>query len=146
MAQGLWQDGVYREVRSATEHAEFRLMLSSIADLYLTSRVLILMDNTYMTRFWTTMEAWCSMMKATANGVRTARDDEARYTIECIHNADAEFMVPYLKKKLGGLTPEQVVSFLASTDVAVTNMKDKETLLPIVRRTNEHVRDVLSRV
>ena len=131
--------------RGEVDLREFKLMLDSITDLYLTSRVLILMDNTYMTRFWTTMEAWCSMMTSTPNGVRTALDNEERYTIECIHNADAEFMVPYLKKKLGSLTPAQVANFLASPDVAVSNAKDKHTILPIVRKTNEHVRDVLSR-
>ena len=32
-------------------------MLAAIADLYLTSHVLILLDNTYMARFWTQFEA-----------------------------------------------------------------------------------------
>ena len=34
---------------------------------------------------------------------------------------------------------------LASPDVAVTNAKDKETILPVVRRVDEHVRQVLIR-
>ena len=32
---------------------------------------------------------------------------------------------------------------LASPDVAVTNAKDKETILPIVRKVDDHVRQVL---
>ena len=56
--------------RSASDEAEFSLMLAAIADLYLTSNVLILLDNTYMTRFWTLMEAWCAMMTATSGGVK----------------------------------------------------------------------------
>jgi len=40
--------------RTSAELDEFQNMLSAIADLYLTSRVLILLDNTYKTRFWTT--------------------------------------------------------------------------------------------
>ena len=33
---------------------------------------------------------------------------------------------------------------LASPDVAVTNKKDKETMLPIVGKTDEHVREMMS--
>ena len=39
------------------EKEEFDNMLKSIVDLYLTCRVLILLDNTYLGRFWTLMEA-----------------------------------------------------------------------------------------
>lgn len=38
--------------RTADEQREFDLMLGSIADLYLTARVLIILDTTYVTRFW----------------------------------------------------------------------------------------------
>ena len=38
--------------RTADELEQFGWMLGAIADLYLTARVLILMDNIYLTRFW----------------------------------------------------------------------------------------------
>jgi len=129
--------------RSAKEKREFELMLRSIADLYLTSKVLIILDNTYMTRFWTLMEAWCSMMTVTSQGVRSASEAEQRYSIVCIHNADNEFGVPKLIKMLLTKTPNKVANMLASPDVQVTNAKDKETLLPVVRRIDDHVREVL---
>ena len=40
------------DTRTPAEKAEFDLMLNSIADLYLTSRVLILLDGSYSSRFW----------------------------------------------------------------------------------------------
>ena len=43
--------------RTPVEKAEFVSMLSCIADLYLTTRVLIILDNTYIGRFWTMTEA-----------------------------------------------------------------------------------------
>ena len=61
------------------------------ADLYLTSNVLIILDNTYMTRFWTLMEAWYSMKNVSADGVKPASEAEKRYTIACIHNAEPKF-------------------------------------------------------
>ena len=52
--------------RTPAEKAEFDHMLKAIADLYLTAKVLILLDKMYLTRFWTTMEGWCSMQQVTS--------------------------------------------------------------------------------
>ena len=41
-------------------------------------------------------------------------------------------------------TPTEISRFLASPDVFVTNKKDKTTMLPIVGKTNEHVREMMS--
>ena len=68
---------------------------------------------------------------------------DCRYTIICIHEADLEFSHPMLVKKLSTKSPAEVATMLASPDVAVTNMKDKKTMLPIVAKTDEHVRHVL---
>ena len=38
--------------RTRTEKEDFDKMLNAITDLYLTTRVLILLDNTYIGRFW----------------------------------------------------------------------------------------------
>ena len=74
--------------RTPVDRDEFQAMLSCIADLYLTTQVLILLDMTYMGRFWTLMEAWCAMQTTTPEGVRPCKTDaEKRYTIACIHNA-----------------------------------------------------------
>ena len=57
-----------KDDRTPAEKAEFDLMLSAIADLYLTAKVLILLDKMYLTRFWTTMEGWCSMQQVDVGG------------------------------------------------------------------------------
>ena len=41
-------------------------------------------------------------------------------------------------------TPDEITQYLAAPDVAVTNQKDKQTMLPIVGKTNEHVREMMS--
>jgi hypothetical protein len=128
--------------RTPAEKAEFDLMLKAIADLYLTAKVLILLDTMYRTRFWTTMEGWCAMQKVTPQGVRPARAGESRVTVVCIHNAthkDREALLEMSTK-----TPAEMSKFLASPDVAVTNKKDKVTMLPIVGKTDEHVREMMS--
>jgi hypothetical protein len=130
------------EDRTQADLKEFSLMLSSIADLYLTAKVLILLDTMYRTRFWCTMEGWCSMQTVTSSGVRPAREGEWRHTVSCIHNADENDKRALLT--MSSKTPDEITAFLASPDVAVTNLKDKETMLPIVGKTDEHVREMMS--
>ena len=128
--------------RTPAEKAEFDLMLKSIADLYLTAKVLILLDTMYRTRFWTTMEGWCAMQKVTPQGVRPARAGESRVTVVCIHNATQHDERALLE--MSTKTAEEITKFLASPDVAVTNKKDKTTMLPIVGKTDERVREMMS--
>ena len=70
---------------------------------------------------------------------------EKRYTIKCIWNADKEFDPPKLIKKLATKTPKEVFDILSSPDVVLTNAKDKELMLPVVGKTNEHVKDLFVR-
>jgi hypothetical protein len=63
------------DTRTLKEKAEFQLMREFIVDLCLTARVLILLDGSYASRFWTLMEAWCSMQTATRDGLRFASRD-----------------------------------------------------------------------
>jgi hypothetical protein len=128
--------------RTPAEKAEFDLMLKSIADLYLTAKVLILLDTMYRTRFWTTMEGWCAMQKVTPQGVRPARAGESRVTVVCIHNATQHDERALLE--MSTKTAEEITKFLGSPDVAVTNKKDKTTMLPIVGKTDERVRKMMS--
>ena len=128
--------------RTPAEKAEFDLMLKAIADLYLTAKVLILLDTMYRTRFWTTMEGWCAMQKVTPQGVHPARQGESRVTVVCIHNATKLDKQALLE--MSTRTAAEITKFLAYPDVAVTNKKDKTTMLPIVGKTNERVREMMS--
>ena len=125
--------------RTPMEKAEFQLMLAAIADLYLTARVLILLDGSYASRFWTLTEAWCSMQTVTPEGLRPATEAERRYTISCIHNATDEHDAKGVVDKVSTKTPEEMYRILKKPDVNVTNSKDKEAMLPVLRKINEHV-------
>ena len=127
--------------RTVMEKAEFQLMLAAIADLYLTAHVLILLDGSYASRFWTLTEAWCSMQTVTSDGLRPATEAERRYTIQCIHTADEKHDVAGLVEKVSQKTPEEMFDHLKKPDVNVTNAKDKVAMLPVIKKTNEHVID-----
>merc|ERR1712187_619153 len=47
--------------RTKNEEKEFDSMLPNINLIYLASQVLIIMDSSYFSRFWTFFEAWLSM-------------------------------------------------------------------------------------
>jgi hypothetical protein len=68
--------------KTLSESAEFKEMLPNINLLYLTCSVLILMDRSYMNRFWTQFEAYLSMRAITSDGLTNARDPKARVTIK----------------------------------------------------------------
>jgi hypothetical protein len=127
------------ENRTPYEKAEFSLMLTAITDFYLTARVLILLDGSYASRFWTLTEAWCSMQTATPMGLRPATENEHRYTIECIHNAVFETSGKGLIDLVSTKTPDDMYAILAKPDVNVTNAKDKVAMLPKIKQINEHV-------
>jgi hypothetical protein len=137
-------DGV--DTRTPEDKAEFQLMLAAIADLYLTARVLILLDGSYASRFWTLTEAWCSMQTVTSDGLRPATEAERRHTIECIHNADDEHDAKGLVDKVSTKTPDKMYGILKKPDVNVTNAKDKETMLPKILEIDKHVVDTFQKL
>ena len=131
--------------RTLREKAEFKLMLNAIPDLYLTARVLILLDGSYASRFWTLTEAWCSMQTVTPEGLRPAKDEERRYTIKCIHNANDKHDGEGLVEKVSKNKPKEMYDLLKRPDVNVTNAKDKETMLPVLNKIEEHVKETFQK-
>ena len=152
------EDGT--DCRKPMEKAEFELMLSLIVDLYLTAHVLILLDSSYASRFWTLTEAWCSMQTATPEGLSISQMSHAeglgasdatelrtphahagpeRYTIACIHNA-SDAHGEALRQLLATKTPSQMVQVLMRQDVFLTNQKDKKAMLPKIQEMDEHVK------
>ena len=125
--------------RTREEKAEFQLMLECITDLYLTASVLILLDGSYASRFWTLTEAWCSMQTATSDGLRPSTKAERRYTISCIHNATIETTAKGLEELVSTKKPTEINDILKKPDVHVTNAKDKLDILPVISATEAHV-------
>ena len=97
--------------------------------LYLGTQVLILLDLSYVSRFWTQFEAWLSMQFATPDGLKSAIGTQnTRHHIVAIQNAveQAELHEEMLIRSWAEKTPEQAFEFLSKPDVTVTNQSDKE--------------------
>ena len=56
--------------RTAAEKISFMWMLRNVNLLYLGTQVLVLLDLSYQSRFWTQFEAWLSMQDCKESGLQ----------------------------------------------------------------------------
>ena len=141
--------------RSKEELDQFKIMLGSVNMLYLGMRVLILLDSSYLSRFWTQFEAWLSMQVATAEGLKPSSGrvpkGKFRYHIKCIYNAaesedQADSFKQILRTQWADKTPQQAQAFLKKPDVTVTNQSDKEGQLGKILELDDKVKQELDRI
>ena len=129
--------------RSAAEEAEFKISLEHCNWLYLGASVLLIVDLSYVSRFWTQYEAWLSMQQASAFGLMAAPARLLRATIVCIHQASAEFEGKKLQLMWKEKSATEAHRMLSRPDVRVTNQNDKQIHLPKIARMHEFVAEVL---
>ena len=124
------------------ERASFEWMLKRINLLYLGARVLILLDLSYQSRFWTQFEAWLSFQATSRDGLAPAAEGARRCTIVPVHGANS-IMAEGLVAMWARRTLTEAHEVLAEPDVMVTNQKDKDTQLPKILSMDDEVRRVL---
>jgi hypothetical protein len=113
--------------KSALDKMEQKVMLPNINLLYLFGQVLVLLDISYMSRFWTSFESFLAMRKVTREGLITVSGAElaARMSVVCLHNATDTFG-DFLKSMWMNKSVEQAHAVLERPDVCVTNQSDKD--------------------
>ena len=129
--------------RTPSEQAEFDRQLPNINLLYLGGSVLLLVDLSYSSRFWTQYEAWLSMQEASPAGLRGAPPATRRCTIVCLWNAQPKYQGEQLIEMWASKSPEEAHQMLSQPDVTVTNTRDKEMQLPKIRGMALQVKEVL---
>eukprot|EP00900_Chrysochromulina_parva_P008119 jgi/Chrpa1/17308/Chrysochromulina_OHIO_Genome00023790-RA len=131
--------------RTPAEELVFKRTLRFVSLLFLGSRVLILCDRTYMTRFWTLLEAWISMQMATDDGLVPAPREKRRCDIVPIHDASS-VTVSELEALVAGKSLDQIHEMLESPDISVTNLNDKNTQLPKLLALDSQVGQVVRKM
>ena len=117
--------------------------------LYLGTTVLILLDRSYTSRFWTQFEAWLSMQQALPEGLRSSVGTQGeRFHIKCIQNAveQADQHAQTLKNDWANKTPDDAHAILSKPDISVTNQKDKDGQLPKIKALNTTVQAAFVRI
>mmetsp|Transcript_28045 Transcript_28045/g.94207 ORF Transcript_28045/g.94207 Transcript_28045/m.94207 type:complete len:913 (+) Transcript_28045:106-2844(+) len=131
------------EDKTPLEKVDFKRMLMNVNLLYLGSSVLILQELSYMSRFWTQFEAWCSMQEACDEGLRPAPAERRRCVVVPIHLA-TEALAVELVRMWAGRSVDEAIETLASPDVTVTNQSDKELQLYKLRELDSLVREAIA--
>ena len=140
------EKGAKKDTRNKADLGDFKLMLSSVNLLYLGGTVLLIVDMSYLSRFWTQFEAWLSMQKCSAEGLRGATDvapEEARFRIHANDKGVADLLKNlWLYGENGnGVTAEAAKERLSKSDVFVTNGSDKIQQLPKMLELDEKVKE-----
>jgi hypothetical protein len=126
--------------RTKREDLYFDHQLKHANLLYLGCKVLVLLDLSYQSRFWTQFELWLSVQEGTDDGLKPATEVHAkRVHLEPIHNATKE-LADSLLNIWRTKTPEEAHKLLEGTDVQVTNQRDKKHHLPKILSLDEDVR------
>jgi hypothetical protein len=123
------------EDRSQADLAAFRWMLSNVDLLYLSASVLLMVDLSYVSRFWTQFEAWLSFQTCADDGLQPANLQTMRCTMVPILNG-TDAMCNEVRLMWMGKTPELAHDVLSLPDVTVTNARDKAMFLPRLKQMN----------
>ena len=103
-------------------------------------QVVVLYDNQYNGRFWPCVECWSSYQVATPEGLKAEESELRRRTVfVCVAasvgtEAQAQsFMVKQWRR----VTCDQAVERLMGPDLLVTNRKDKEVQVQVLKNLNK---------
>jgi len=132
-----------RDITEA-ERSDFKTMLSEVNLLYLGCQVLVLLDLSYGSRFWTGYEAWLSMRAPGADGLVGATEQTQRSRIVPIMTAD-ETDTASLQAKWLNTSAAKAMEKLARRDISVTNQSDKDDQLARLKGLEDRVKRLFSR-
>jgi len=114
----------------------FDICLRNANLLYLHTSVLILLDRAYISRFWTSFEAYLSMRRASENGLDDMEKPLSRTSVRLLYDAD-EALETSLIKDWAKCTPEKAKAKLSGADFDVTNNGDKKIQLDKIDKLAE---------
>ena len=131
--------------RDEEEERFFLKHLSQVNLLYLGCTVLVMLERSYMGRFWTMFEAWLSMQKPSKDGLVSAPEQERRVRIVMLHEA-SEKLKDALIDEWGSSDCTAIKAYdkLSKPDVQVTNTSDKWAQLPKIIELDAKFRDASS--
>ena len=142
MPQHCTAEGTAAREKTPQEKLDFGRMLGQVNLLYLGCSVLIIMDRSYLSRFWTQFESWLSFQSATSEGLTNRKGDARRNYVVISLGAPAS-LEQALVEEWSDCTPKQAHGKLSQPDVAVTNQSDKDNQLPKLLSFNDAVKGAL---
>ena len=109
--------------------------------------MVILYDNQYNGRFWPCVECWSSFQVATPDGLESEKlDFRRRATFVCVaasEGTEAQAQ-SFMEQQWRHVTSEEAVRRLLRPDLLVTNKKDKEVQVHVLKSLNKQVAEFVS--
>lgn len=118
--------------RSPGEEEEFRNGLSVVNIVYLSCRVLKIVNAQFLGRLWPQYECWLSFQKLRRDGALThacARSEITFTGWAADSEVEAEHMENQLQRRWAEATVDNAIAHLDKKDVHVTNQRDKDSQL-----------------
>ena len=133
--------------RSTHEDSFFRTTLENVNLLYLCGKTLALIDQKYAGRFWTQYELFLALHQAGKDGFSVIAADKVREKCRVIEigaaAASGGKFADALVATWAHRNVHEAVRILKHGDVEVTNMKDKELLLPKLYDVEERITKIV---
>ena len=148
----MWQGHKNRRGKSGArdlteaEVKDFGVMLSEVNLLYIGCKVLVLLDLSSRSRFWTSYEAWLAHQQPSASGLRVATQQAARCEVVAImgaRNGDKTTLADIIAEDMD--SPDKAATYLRNADIAVTNLSDKEGQLARLAGLEGRVKGLFAR-
>mmetsp|Transcript_59553 Transcript_59553/g.98745 ORF Transcript_59553/g.98745 Transcript_59553/m.98745 type:complete len:535 (+) Transcript_59553:95-1699(+) len=127
--------------RTRFEDKLFQLTLNNIWLLFLHLRVVILLDLSYLSRFWTSYEAWLSMrtyIHGDGQLAPTIHLSNVRYLIVPLRSNPGHLFSRLLVSMWANCSLEEAIQILQAPDVSLTNGKDKQLCVEKMRFAFSH--------
>ena len=122
----------------------FSSMLKETNLLYLGATILILLDQQYVGRFWTSCEGWLSMQTCTSFGLKPAVDPTSRCKINLLPEVSPD-VEARLKSAWADKSIAEACVILTGPDLKVTNGGDKVTAMTKIWRLHDTIRAASAR-
>ena len=100
--------------------------------------VLVLLDRSYGSRFWTQFESWLSMQIACSAGLISAAEHMRRCDIVNLKDCPDDYAMGIINE-WSNVTTEKAKEKLRKEDIFVTNAKDKDSQLDKLTQFNTKV-------
>merc|ERR1712136_252820 len=137
--------------KSEAEKAFFSQSLEVVNLVYLALGVIIVLDSSYMARFWPQFEAFLSFQKVDASGLTPLPPHSSRNAVLCTGLAaqspeSVDRLTRELVSRWGRVTVTKALTNLSMNDVLVTNTRDKDLQLQKLRELQDHVVQIVEQL
>jgi len=130
--------------KTVVEQDFFSQSLKAVNLVYLALNVIIVLDSTYLARFWPQFEAFLSFQQVDSSGLKPLPANLSRNAILCTGLAaqsteSVKRLSEELESRWRQVSVTRAIDNLSKGDVLVTNRRDKDIQLQKLKELQDHL-------